>query len=214
MNRRQILQLGGGLTVLAGASAGSLIGIRPTRAQEANPLAIADHERVLGERDAPATLIDYSSLTCPHCARFHMQTLPQIKKEWVDSGRARVVYRHFPLDRLALAGAMAAECIERDRAYFAFLDTLFAEQAAWSRAQDPLGELRKRAQLAGLSPARFDECIQDQAVGDRILQGVVVARDQLQVSSTPTLFVGEQRIAGAMDYEIFDAALREAAGQA
>ncbi|WP_162906680.1 DsbA family protein [Algihabitans albus] len=214
MNRRQILQLGGGLTVLAGASAGGLIGIRPTRAQETDPLAIGTDERVLGERDAPATLVDYSSLTCPHCARFHTETLPQIKTEWVDSGRARVVYRHFPLDRLALTAAMAAECIERDQAYFAYLDMLFAEQTAWARAEDPLQELQKRAQLAGLSPDRFNECIQDEAVANRILEAVVVARDQLQVSSTPTLFAGTQKIAGAADYETFDAALREAAGQA
>ena len=214
MNRRQILQLGGGLTVLAGAGAGGLIGIRPTHAQESDPLAIGADERVLGDRDAPATLIDYSSLTCPHCARFHTQTLPQIKTEWVDNGRARIVYRHFPLDRLALAGAMAAECIERDQAYFAYLDMLFAEQATWARAEDPLQELQERAQLAGLSPERFNECIQDEAVANRILEAVVVARDQLQVNSTPTLFAGTQKIAGAMDYETFDAALREAAGQA
>lgn len=214
MNRRQILQLGVGVALFAATGAGGLAGPRAARAQASDPLAVGADERILGQADAPVTLIDYSSLTCPHCARFHTQTLPQIKRNWVDSGRARVVYRHFPLDRLALIAAMSAECVENDRAYFAYLDTLFARQADWSRAEDPLGELKKLAGLAGLSGARFDECVRDQALADSILERVVVARDELEVSSTPTFFVGEEKIPGAQDYETFDAALSEAEGAA
>ncbi len=200
--------------MLAGASASGLLQIRTGHAQTASdPLAVGETERVLGDRDAPATLIDYSSLTCPHCARFHIDILPQIKADWVDSGRAKVVYRHFPLDRLALAAAMSADCLESDKAYFAYLDTLFAQQQSWARAEDPLAALQKLAQLAGLGPDRFNECIRDEALADEILAGVVVARDQLDVSSTPTLFVDDKKITGAADYEVFDAAFREATGE-
>lgn len=214
MNRRQILQIGGGLALVGGLGAAGLLKARPALAQDGDPLAVGEDERILGAPDAPVTLIDYSSLTCPHCASFHNETLPQIKENWVETGRARVVYRHFPLDRLALAAAMSAECLESDRAYFAYLDMLFEQQQAWSRAEDPLAELQKRARLAGLAPERFEECIRDQALADRILERVVAARDGLQVSSTPTFFVDGEKIAGAQPYETFDEALSAAAGDA
>jgi protein-disulfide isomerase len=238
MNRRQILQIGGGVAVLGAVGAGAWWLTRPAPQQTARTgddsrsqagtsgdragesasrgavLEVGADERILGDADAPVTLIDYSSLTCPHCARFHTEVLPRIKSDWVDSGRARVVYRHFPLDRLALAAALSAECIEQDKAYFAYLDVLFEDQQAWSRAEDPLAELQKRARLAGLSPERFDACVRDQAMADRILERVAAARDTLEVSSTPTFFVDGEKIAGAQDYETFDQALRAAAGEA
>jgi protein-disulfide isomerase len=188
MNRRQILLIGGGVAVLGAAGGAAWFLTRPEPqierlpdpAEPADPpsptadaddaLSVQPGERVLGEMQAPITLIDYSSLTCPHCAAFHTETLPRIKQEWVDTGRVRVVYRHFPLDQLALAAALAAECIEQDKAYFGYLDVLFERQMQWARAEDPLAELRRLAGLAGLSPERFDECVTDQQRADGILR--------------------------------------------
>ncbi|MEJ2016678.1 MAG: thioredoxin domain-containing protein [Limibacillus sp.] len=96
----------------------------PAQAQTANAALVSDTDRVLGDPEAPVTILEYSSLTCPHCASFHTQTLPQVKEEWIDTGKAKLVYRHFPLDRLALYAAMTASCLPTDRAYFAFLDVL------------------------------------------------------------------------------------------
>ena len=90
-------------------------------------------ERVLGNPDATVELIEYSSLTCPHCASFHKETLGQVKKEFIDTGKVKLVYRDFPLDGLALRGAMLARCAPEGR-YFAYLETLFHNQDAWTRA--------------------------------------------------------------------------------
>lgn len=203
MNRRQILM---GLPALAMVP--PLVGLlaRPAAAE----VTIREGERILGDVDAPVTIIEYASLTCPHCATFHLNILPQVKEEWIDQGRARLVYRHFPLDGLALRAAMVAEAMPSDRAFFAFLNVLFDTQAQWSRAEDPLAVIARHAQLAGLNQERFDAAVQDEPMMDSILEGFVEARDELEVNSTPTLLVNGRKLVGVSDYESFAQALEEA----
>ena len=203
MNRRQILM---GLPALAMVP--PLVGLlaRPAAAE----VTIREGERILGDVDAPVTILEYASLTCPHCATFHLNILPQVKEEWIDQGRARLVYRHFPLDGLALRAAMVAEAMPSDRAFFAFLNVLFDTQAQWSRAEDPLAVIARHAQLAGLNQERFDAAVQDEPMMDSILEGFVEARDELEVNSTPTLLVNGRKLVGVSDYESFAQALEEA----
>lgn len=207
MNRRQILM---GLPALVPAlvMAPSLLGLlaRPAAAQA----ELREGERFLGEADAPVTIIEYASLTCPHCARFHLEILPQVREEWVDSGRANLVFRHFPLDSLALRAAMVAEAMPSDRAFFAFLNVLFDTQAQWSRAEDPFAVIARHAQLAGMSEEKFQAALEDEPVMNEILEGFVEARDELDVNSTPTLIVNGKKIVGVSDYESFATALEEA----
>src|SRR6185312_15839778 len=116
--------------------AAPLLGTAPTAraADQAPPPTPQDH--VLGKADAPITITEYASLTCPHCAEFDRDTLPKIKKNWIDTGKAKLVYRDFPLDQLALRAAMLARCAPPDR-YFAFINTLFQSQDTWARSSDP-----------------------------------------------------------------------------
>lgn len=204
MNRRQILMSLPGLALmpplLGGLAAPAL----------AEPLDLREGDRVLGEADAPVTIIEYSSLTCPHCARFHSEVLPQVKQEWVDDGRAKLVYRHFPLDSLALRAAMVADAMPSDRAFFAFIDVLFDKQRQWSQAQDPVAALAQHAQLAGLGPARFEEAVQNEPGMNAILERLVEARDVLEVDSTPTFFINGEKVTGVSDYEAFAQSLEEA----
>ncbi len=93
----------------------------------AGDMPLFEDDRILGAADAPATIIEYSSLTCPHCASFHRSTLPQVKADWIETGKARLVYRHYPLDRLALYAAAVANCVQGD-GFFGVLDTLFLSQ--------------------------------------------------------------------------------------
>lgn len=86
-----------------------MIGFLPRVA--AAQVTVGEEERILGDPEAPVTIVEYASLTCPHCARFHLDILPQVKEEWIDEGRARLVFRHFPLDGLALRAAMVAEAM-------------------------------------------------------------------------------------------------------
>src|SRR4051794_18873459 len=117
-----------------GALVGLVLALRVAAAAAATPAATAE-DTVLGRADAPVTIIEYASLTCPHCARFHAATLPRLRQEWIDAGKARLVFRDFPLDKLALVAAMMARCADK-AVYFDLLGELFARQDEWSRADD------------------------------------------------------------------------------
>jgi protein-disulfide isomerase len=205
MNRRKILILSAAAAGLTGAWR---LGLRPHPAHAAEELF--DDDRILGETDAPVTIIEYSSLTCPHCASFHKETLPQVKENWIETGQARLVYRHFPLDGLALRAALVADCIEGER-HFAFLDALFRGQKVWSRAEDPVKALAQLAALAGLDRAQFDACIADQEHTNEILARRQHGQDTYDIQSTPTFIVNGRKVQGASDYEAFNKALERAA---
>jgi len=169
---------------------------------------VYDDDRVLGSAEAPITMIEYASLTCPHCADFHRDTLPRIKESWIDKDKVRFVYRHYPLDGLALRAAAVADCLEGDR-FFAFLGILFENQLRWARASDPLKVLGQYAKLAGMSQARFDACVADQAEMDKILARAQDGRATYNVQSTPTLIVNGERVEGAREFENFEALFRK-----
>jgi protein-disulfide isomerase len=174
---------------------------------------LGENEHVLGDPDAPLTIIEYSSLTCPHCADFHAETLPKLKEEWIDPGKAKLVFRHYPLDRLALAGAMLTNCFEGKR-FFAVLDLLFAKQQQWARSDNPGQQLRKLAGQAGMDRATFDSCLRDQGQAKRILDKRDLGRNKANVEATPTFFVEGERIQGARSYDAFAEALEAAEGGA
>lgn len=214
MNRRQMLM------GAAGAGVISLV-LPATRARSAGT-PIHDDDRVLGAADAPITLIEYASLTCPHCADFHIKdeageksgqkkhtgVLKEIKKSWIADGKVRLVYRHFPLDGLALRAAAVANCIEGDR-YFAFLDILFENQKQWAASNDPLKVLGQYAKLAGLSQERFDACVNDQAEMDKILTRAQEGRTTYEVRSTPTVIVNDKKFEGERSLERFESEFRK-----
>jgi protein-disulfide isomerase len=195
MNRRNIL---------LGAAAGGMVALAgfwlppgPARAAE---MAIFEDDRILGSAEAPITIIEYSSLTCPHCATFHADALPQIKETWIADGRARLVYRHFPLDGDALRAAAIANCIEGER-YFGFLDLLFKTQKRWAKSSDPLKALGQMARLAGLSQEKFEACANDEAEMDRILERRQDGIETYGVESTPTLIVNGRKVDGARSFD-------------
>ncbi len=207
MERRQILAIGG-VFLAAAAAAPALLSVPQARA---DATVVDDDDRFLGPAEAPVTIIEYSSLTCPHCASFHKDTLPQIKKLWIDAGRARLVFRHYPLDGLALRAAAVANCMQ-DQRHFGFLDVLFRSQQNWSRSQDPAAALSQLAKLAGMDQSTFDSCFSDEEEMDRILARARAGAEAFDVQSTPTLIVNGKKVVGAMTYEDFEKVLQEAAG--
>lgn len=164
-------------------------------------------DRSMGAADAPVTMIEYASLTCPHCASFHNETLPKLKQAYIDTGKVRFVYRDFPIDGLALRAAMLARCVEPER-YFGLLEVLFSGQEGWSRAKDPIAALRRIGRLAGLGPEKSDACMADKEIGDDILGARLKASQRHDVNSTPTFIIGDRKISGARSYEEFDGILR------
>ena len=158
-------------------------------------------EMSLGDADAPVTIIEYASLTCPHCAEFHTEVLPGLKERYIAPGKVRLVYRDFPLDQRALAAATLAHCAGSDR-YFGFLDVLFQSQDRWARADD-LGPLLQLGRLAGLSEEQMNACLADQELQDAILKERLDGQDQFDISSTPSFVIDGETYAGSRDVEGF-----------
>lgn len=152
-------------------------------------------DMVIGKADAKITIIEYASLTCPHCAAFHADILPAVKADYIDTGKAKLVFRDFPLDNLAFAGAILARCGGPDR-YFTFLNVLFAQQRQWATASDPKAALTQIARLGGVSAEQFDACLADKALGDYILNSRLEGNQKFNVNSTPTLIINGKTEAG------------------
>lgn len=174
-----------------------------------SPQEMLLEDRVLGDPNAPITIIEYASLTCTHCATFHRTTMPRLKREWLDSGRAKLIYRDFALDKNAATAAVIARCAPEDQ-YFGLLGVFFSRQQSWSRMEDPVPVLAQVAGTRGLDRAAIDACLDDDDLVDGVLQMRLVGQDQHGVDSTPTFIVGERVISGALSFEDFDAVLRSA----
>ncbi|MGF1641181.1 MAG: DsbA family protein [Rhodospirillales bacterium] len=159
-------------------------------------------ERSLGDPAAPVTLVEYSSLTCPHCATFHTETLPKIKEAYIDTGLVRLVYQDYPLDAVAMAAALVARCVDPSR-YFGFLDVLYRDQAKWSTVGRPLDNLKQLGRLAGLSDAAFAACLDDATLLQGVQSRAAQARQDRAITSTPTFYVNDQKIVGAQGFEAF-----------
>lgn len=211
MERRHIL-IGGGALALLTAGGGVGLYLRNSVAQETlTPLenGLFEQDRVLGDPNAPVTIIEYSSLTCPHCAAFHADTLPTLKKNWIDEGKARLVYRHFPFDALGMYAALAANCVEGER-HFGFIDILFRNQQRWARSQDPRASIEQMAALAGIDKASLDACVQDEASLSRIQKMQRIGQDEYGINSTPSFVINGKKLVGNQGIEKFEEALKDA----
>lgn len=168
-------------------------------------------ERSTGRPDAPVTVLEYFSLTCGHCAAFHRDTWPRVKRELVDTGRMRMVWRDFPLDQVALMAAMVARALPAER-YEGFISTLFQTQDRWAfaRNSDPRRELARMAALAGMSQETFDATIADQNLGRGILEARLEGQNRHNVSSTPSFVFGSRVVPGNMPFDRFAQNVAEA----
>ncbi len=203
MNRRKMLIVTAASALVAPAATGFHAGAARAQAQEIFP-----DDRILGPADAPITIIEYSSLTCPHCATFHAEAWPEIKETWIAEGTARLVFRHFPLDAMALRAAAVADCIEGER-FFGFLDLLFKSQKRWAKSNPPLKVLGQMARLAGMSQEKFDACVNDEAQMDRILERRQDGMRTYDVKSTPTLIINGRKVEGTRDFDYYEKIFKE-----
>lgn len=154
----------------------------------------------LGRPDAPLTVIEYSSLGCGHCAAFHADVLPQIRKRYIDTGKVRWIMRDFPLNQLALAGAVTARCAGPG-AHVAVMESLFRTQETWMTGADPIAALERTARQAGVAKARFDACLSDNALIAGILDHAQNLSKSKTVTATPTFLVGEERVVGMRPFD-------------
>jgi protein-disulfide isomerase len=157
---------------------------------------------VIGSDKAPVTVIEYASMTCPHCAHFSMTTFPELQKRYIDTGKVRFIFREFPLDALAAAGFMLARCAGNDK-FMPVVETLFAKQDEWL-VRDPstaTAKLRDLAKQFGFTEQSFDACLANQKVLDDIQEVRDRAATKLGVNSTPTFFINGKRFVGDQSIE-------------
>ena len=178
----------------------------PLLAEAQTVLALGKDDRILGNPDAPITIVEYASLTCPHCAHFTNDVLPELKKKWIDTGKAKLVLRDYPLDEPALRAAMIARCAPPDR-FYAYTDMFFGAQDKWVTARDYRDALARLVKLGGMSREEFDNCLKNTALENKIVEGRLIASKELDVNSTPTFFINGTKFTGAPTVEEFDKAL-------
>lgn len=228
-SRRALLGVGAGV-VAAAAGGGLWYANRPGQTVAAPPPGAAPApapapsaegimgERAIGRADAPVVVREFFSLTCSHCAAFHRDTMPQVKKELVETGRVRFIFHDFPLDQVALTAHVVARHLP-PASYDPFVTALLASQDRWAfaRGVNTTEELAKMAALAGLSRAAFDAAVADEATRAALLK----ARDDYSrtygIDSTPSfVFSGpaakNQKAAGARPYSDFARLVQQAAG--
>jgi len=194
-----------GLAALAGFSPLRLItdALAEDAADVAKPQSLPD--MALGPANAPVTITEYASMTCPHCAAFNENVFPKIKAAYIDTGKIRYVFREFPLDIKAAAGSMLSRCIAKDDAakYFAVTDLLFKQQGEWV-LKNTTEALTRIGKQAGLSQSQVESCLKDQALLDKIAADQKYASEVLKVNSTPTFFINGVMIKGETSFEEFD----------
>ena len=169
---------------------------------QAGAAGVTADDMSMGDPKAKVTMIEYASLTCPHCASFHNETLPELKKKYIDTGKVRLIFRDFPLDQMALQASILAHCAGQERGPL-FLSAFFQNQDRWAVADDPAAALRQLAKLGGLSDERIDACLADQELGDSILKMRLDGEQQHSIQSTPSFLINDQLHAGNLGAEGF-----------
>lgn len=150
----------------------------------------------VGDVDAPVTIVEYSSMTCPHCAAFHNGPYKELKKRYFDTGVARLISREFPFDPVAEAAFMLARCSGDN--YFPMINTLFAQQSQWARSERPSVQLFQIAKLAGFTEETFNACFKDNELLQNIRKVRGAGQNDFKVDSTPTFFIDGNRYPGNM----------------
>jgi protein-disulfide isomerase len=196
--------------LLAGFVAG-LVGLRPapaaaaeraTAALAAKPGALPD--MALGSAKAPITIVEYSSMTCPHCAAFSENVFPMLQSKYIETGKVRFVSRAFTLDVAAASATMLARCVANSDApkYFDATTMLFKRQG--ELVERPRDTLKSIAGHFGMSADAVEACEQDDALLQKIKTDQQFAVDQLKVDATPTFFVNGEKLKGSMSFEELD----------
>jgi protein-disulfide isomerase len=161
-------------------------------------------EMSVGKADAKVTIVEYMSMTCPHCARFHNETYDAIKTKYVDSGQVRFVLREFPFDPRAAAAFMLARCAPEGQ-YFPMISMLFKQQEQWAAAPNGRDALLQMSKLAGFTQESFEACLTNQKLLDDVQATMQKGDKEFGVKATPTFFVNGKKYSGEMSVDTMSA---------
>ena len=193
----------------------AIAGLPPTGNAFAQHASAADLETpsalgdmTLGPTDAPITVIEYASMSCPHCAHWFETVYPRIKSDYIDTGKVRYIFREFPHNLQGAAGSMLARCIGKGdpQKYFAAVDVLFRSQDSW--VPDATNGLKRIGRQAGMTDQAVEACLTDQATLDALQKNVEFASRKLGIDSIPTFFVNGTKFRGDVEFEEFEKAIK------
>ena len=158
---------------------------------------------VLGANNAPVKIKVFSSLTCPHCANFHTKIIPEIKKNYVESGVVQLIFIDFPLDQAAFNASKLLHCLDQKK-QIAFLDTIYKNQDEWtagSNINEINNNLKNIVQILGINSTQFDKCLNDEVIGDKILNGRIDGHQKYSINATPTIIINEKKLEGSASFK-------------
>ena len=158
---------------------------------------------VLGLDSAPVKIKIFSSLTCPHCANFHINIISEIKNKYVENGKVQLIFIDFPLDQLAFNASKLLHCLDKKK-QMPFLDTIYKTQNKWtngSNIEDINENLKKIVKNLGINSIQFDECLINEVISDKILSGRIDATKKYSIESTPTIIINEKKLKGSASFK-------------
>lgn len=200
VSRRTFFKATSGLALVGGVFAMPSLSFAQSYNEEELLIPGPLGDKTLGADDAPVTIIEYASMTCGHCANFHTRTYPDIKKDYIETGKVRFIMREFPLDPVATAAFMLARCAPEDK-YFDIIDIMFDQQRSWAFTDNPYNSLLNFSKQIGFTQETFEQCLTNQG----LLDAVNAVRDrgssEFGVSSTPTFFINGDKHPGALSFD-------------
>jgi protein-disulfide isomerase len=191
----------------------SLLATLPAVAQSAGAIAaepVSLPDMSIGSPNAPVTIIEYSSMTCSHCALFEQNTFPSIKSHYIDSGQVRFVFREYPIDNNAFGASMMARCIANDdpNRYFGAIDQLFRQED--QLVNNAMNTLKWVGSQSGMSDAEINNCLNDQDLYQKLVADRKIAMEMVKVDAAPTFFVNGRKYTGNMPPDQMDGIIRQA----
>ena len=162
-------------------------------------------KQFMGSKNAPIKIKEYFSLTCGHCANFHLKTLPQLKERYIDTGKVQLEFIDYPLDRLAIIAATLARTLPTEDGYLEAISILLKKQKQWAYSKKPLDELRSIAKLFGVSSKQFDEILKNIPLMQEIINKMEKESKNFNIESTPTFIINNNhKISGALSFKDFE----------
>jgi len=168
-----------------------------------NQVKAEDNLVVIGKNDAPIKIKVFSSLTCPHCASFHINVIPKIKKKYVEKGKVQLILIDFPLDQIAFNAAKLLHCLDKKK-QIEFLDTIYENQSQWtsgSNLDEINGNLKEIVKNLGINKVKFDKCLINEVISDEILNARIDGQKKYSINSTPTIIINEKKLEGSVDFK-------------
>ena len=157
----------------------------------------------IGEENAPVEIKIYSSLSCPHCANFHINALPKIKKKYVNTGKVKIIFIDFPLDLAALNASKILHCVEKNKQML-IMDLIYDKQSKWaigSSIDEVNKKLKEIVTTVGINSNKLSQCFRNESIENKVLNARIDGQKKYSISSTPTIIINEKKIIGSPDFE-------------